>query len=135
MPGGLTPAYLSDDGFGVPSQDLIASNVTILKKTIVEEAETADLDTGGENRVVRIAAGDNISRILQRMGAPGWLAGAMIESANTVTSMNNVVAGPGSPYPDGALGHPAGQQMEPAGFTLFACRPQSHRDREARRGR
>ena len=120
LPVGLTPAYLSEDGFNVPSQDLVDANVSILKKTVFEESETADLDTGGEVRVVRIAAGDSISRVLQRMGAPGWLAGAMIEAANTVTSMNNVSPGqevhiqmvPSVTQPE---------NLEPSGFSLFAA--------------
>ena len=120
LPGGLTPAYLSDDGFGVPSQNLVDANVTIVRKTVIEESETADLETGGEVRVVRIAAGDNISRVLQRMGAPSWLAGQMIESANTVSSMDNVSPGqevhiqvvPSVTQPG---------NFEPTGFSLFAA--------------
>ncbi len=118
LPADLTPNYLSSDGFGISSLDQIDPNVSVLRRTVIEDAEAEISADAGEVRVVRIGKGETLIRILQRMGAPDWLAGNMIEAANKVTAMNQVSPGqqvhvrlvPSPTKPD---------QMEPAGFTLF----------------
>ncbi len=120
LPGGLTPAYLTNDGIGLARIEQIDPNVTVLQRTVVEETITEDIGQAGEVRVVRIGKGDSVSRILQRMGAPDWLAGNMIEAANTVTPVSRVTPGqelhvqmvPSVTQPG---------QMEPAGFSIFAA--------------
>ena len=64
--------------------------------------------------------GDSVARIMQKLGAPDWLAGAMIEAANTVTPMNAITPGQeihAQMVP--SLNQPG--TMEPAGFTLFGA--------------
>ena len=120
LPTGLTPTYLSTGALGFGAVEQIESNITVLKKTVVEEQEADDPGDAGEVRIVSIAKGDNISRILQRLGAPDWLAGAMIEASRKIISLNSVVPGqqlhvrmvPSITEPG---------KMEPAGFTLFGA--------------
>lgn len=118
LPAGLTPAYLTNGSFSGSSLDRIDANVAVLTKTVLEDDEGGEQI--GEVRVVRIGNGDNITRILQKMGAPNWLAGAMIEAANTAVSLDNVVPGqevhvrmvPSLTKPG---------TMEPSGFTIFGA--------------
>lgn len=118
LPGGLTPAYLSNEGFDLPRLDQIDPNVTVIRRTLDEEVVQEDIGHSGEVRVVRVGEGDSVTRILQRMGAPDWLAGNMIEAANTVTPMNSINPGqeihvqlvPSVTSPG---------RMEPAGFSVF----------------
>lgn len=120
LPAGLTPAYLTTDSFGSSQLDLVDPNITVIRKTVLEEEDADDGNNSSETRVVRVGRGDNISRILQRMGAPDWLSGAMIEAAGTVVSMNKITPGqeihvrmvPSLTQPG---------QMEPAGFTVFGA--------------
>ncbi len=120
LPAGLTPAYLSTDGLGLNPIDQIDSNVTVITRTVASDDDAgvdAD-DDPREVRVVTINKGDSIARILQRLGAPDWLAGAMIEAANGVFSLNSIAVGQQlhvQLVP--ALTQPG--QMEPAGFSLF----------------
>ncbi len=118
LPAGLTPAYLSSDGFGPSPLDQIDPNVTILRRKITEDVEDDEDTQPGEVRVVRVGKGDTVTRILQRMRAPTWLAGNMINAANTVMAMNRISPGQEihvrmveSVTQPGLL--------EPAGFTVF----------------
>ena len=120
LPAGLTPAYLTTDNFNSSSLDLVDPNETIIRKTVIEEPDSDDGSNASEVRVVKVGRGDNVSRILQRMGAPDWLAGAMIEAASSVVSMNKVTPGqeirvrlvPSITKPG---------LLEPAGFSLFGA--------------
>lgn len=116
--GSLTPAYLSNDGFGLSPLDQIDSNVTVLRRSLVEELEASEGAEPGEVRVVSVGPGDSITRILQRLGAPNWLVGKMIAAANPIMAMNKISPGqqihvklvPSVTNPDA---------LEPAAFSIF----------------
>lgn len=60
-----------------------APNTTVLLKSVtdIEQDEGDDDLEGSEVRVVRVARGDSLARILQRLGAAPWQVRAMLEAA------------------------------------------------------
>ena len=63
-----------------PNQAL-APNTTVLFKSVADADESDDDLEGSEVRVVRVARGDSLTRILQRHGAAPWQVRAMLEAA------------------------------------------------------
>jgi murein DD-endopeptidase MepM/ murein hydrolase activator NlpD len=93
-------------------------NTTVLSKPAAELIEEHDELERKDERVVRVARGDTLAKILQRLGADGWQARAMAEAAKSI-------------IPDTAL-TPAHEvhvtlvpsltrtdRMEPARFSVF----------------
>ena len=120
LPSDLTPDYLSKDGLGFSPLDQIDANVTVLRRTGIESADADDDNQSGEVRVLRVGKGDSISRILQRMGAPDWLASNMIEAANKVTPMNRIVPGQ-EIHVRMVPSVTKSRSMEPSGFSIFGA--------------
>jgi murein DD-endopeptidase MepM/ murein hydrolase activator NlpD len=102
-----------DEGAG------ISTNTTVVAKSGPDDDDSDDDLERTEARVVRVARGDSLTKILQRHGAEAWQARAMVEAAKSV-------------FPESALG--PGQEVhitlvpsltkpdrsEPARFSVFA---------------
>ena len=122
LPSDLTPNYLTPGGLGLNPVEQIDSNVTVITRTVVEDDTAAgeSSDDTSEVRVVSIGKGDSIARILQRLGAPDWLGGQMIESAKGVFSLSSIA--PGQQLHVQMVPSLTKQGlMEPAGFSLFGA--------------
>ena len=122
LPSGLTPNYLAPGGLGLNSVDQIDRNTTVITRTVFQDDPSAsdESDDPREVRVVSIAKGDSIARIMQRLGAPDWLGGAMIEAAKGVFSLNDIA--PGQQLHVQMVPSLTQQgRMEPAGFSLFGA--------------
>ena len=120
LPSGLTPSYISNSDFdGLSPLDQIDANLTVLRRNVAEDAQDNDDTPPGEVRVVRVGKGDTVTRILQRMGAPNWLAGNMINAANTVMAMDNITPGQEIHVRMVESVTQPGR-LEPAGFSVFS---------------
>ncbi|MEN2495041.1 MAG: hypothetical protein TECD_00954 [Hyphomicrobiaceae bacterium hypho_1] len=118
LPSDLTPNYLSNESFNLLPLDQIGSNITVLNRNLAPDVVDDEEMPTGEFRVIRVGKGDTVIRILQRMGAPSWLAGNMINAANTIVEMNRI--SPGQEihiHMVESVTEPG--LLEPAGFSLF----------------
>jgi len=77
------PEIVSDGGQNAASDGALAPNTTVLFKSVADaDDDDADDDLeGSEVRVIRVARGDSLARILQRLGAVPWQVRAMLEAA------------------------------------------------------
>jgi murein DD-endopeptidase MepM/ murein hydrolase activator NlpD len=78
----------STEGFVVPAR------TTVLEKQapVAEEQAENDLE-GKEVRVIRVARGDTLLRIMRRLGAESWQARAMVAAANPLFQENELSIG------------------------------------------
>lgn len=112
---GLTPGYLKGAG-GFGDIAALSSNMTVLRKAVVEGDDSDETIEGAETRVVRASKGDTLSTILRRNGAEAWLARAMLEAAtgkSTELSVGDEVHIVLSPTPSDP------NKLEPSRFSLF----------------
>lgn len=101
------------------SVEPLAPNTTVLFKSVADADDVADDFEGSEVRVIRVARGDNLSRILQRLGAVPWQVRAMVEAATPTFPENALVPGqevhvtlvPSLSQPD---------RLDPVRFSVFA---------------
>ena len=78
------PEIAENDGTESASSPAVAAldpNTTVLVKSIADADDIEDELEGSEVRVVRVARGVNLARILQRLGAVPWQVRAMLEAA------------------------------------------------------
>lgn len=120
----LTPAGAGDKT-GEGNAEAVPPNTTVLAKSAADLVEAEDDLERREVRVVRVARGDTLAKILQRLGAEGWQARAMAEAAKSI-------------FPDGALSPthevhvtlvPSLTRMdrtEPARFSVYADGHEHH---------
>ncbi len=102
----------------VPSSDE-APNTTVLLKSVADPDDADDDLEASEVRVIRVARGDSLARILQRLGAESWQINAMLQAARPTFPDNALMPGqevhatlvPSLSNPD---------EMEPVRFSIFA---------------
>lgn len=94
-------------------------NTTVLAKSVVEADDEDDDLEQKEVRVVRAARGDTVVRILQRMGAEGWQARAMVEAGRSLFPESQFQPGQ-EVHVTLVPSHTRSDKMEPARFSIFA---------------
>jgi murein DD-endopeptidase MepM/ murein hydrolase activator NlpD len=115
----LMPTEMAGEKSGVERPETVPPNTTVLAKSAGDVIEEDDDLERKEIKVVRVARGDTVAKILQRLGAEGWQARTMAEAAKGI-------------FPDSALSptHEVhvtlvpsltrADRMEPARFSVFA---------------
>jgi murein DD-endopeptidase MepM/ murein hydrolase activator NlpD len=96
-----------------------APNTTVLFKSVSDPDDAEDDLEASEVRVIRVARGDSLARILQRLGAEPWQINAMLQAARPTFPDNALMPGQEvhvTLVP--SLSDP--QQMEPVRFSIFA---------------
>ena len=83
LPAGLTPSYLNPDGIIASPFGQGSTNTTILKRTVTAFDDDSDEPENIEVRVVRVATGDNLTHILQRLGISNWQTSAILEATQS----------------------------------------------------
>jgi murein DD-endopeptidase MepM/ murein hydrolase activator NlpD len=90
IPAGLTPAYLET---ATASFNEVNPSLTVLTRTMPEPDHADDESEAAEVRIVKVAEGDSLSRILQRMGIKNWQIAAIVEVSIPVFPPEAVRAG------------------------------------------
>lgn len=96
-----------------------AANTTVLLKSVADADEADDDLEQSEVRVIRVASGDNLARILQRLGTEPWQVNAMLQAARPSFPDNALMPGQEvhvTLVP--SLSNPT--KMEPVRFSVFA---------------
>lgn len=96
-----------------------APNTTVLLKSVADADEADDDLEQSEVRVVRVAPGDSLARILQRLGTERWQVNAMLQAAKPSFPDNALMPGQEvhvTMVP--SLSDPA--KMEPVRFSVFS---------------
>lgn len=96
-----------------------APNTTVLFKSVASPDELSDELENSEVRVIRVARGDSLTRILQRLGAERWQINAMLQAARPTFPENALLPGqevhvtlvPSLLAPD---------KLEPVRFSIFS---------------
>lgn len=83
IPPNLTPGYLGQDGIAPVATSSITANTTVLTRSVPEPDSTDDDAESAEVRVVRVAAGDTLQKILQDVGTVGWQASAIVDATQS----------------------------------------------------
>lgn len=96
-----------------------APNTTVLSKSVADADDATTELEGSEVRVVRVAKGDTLARILQRLGAVPWQVRAMLEASSRMFPDNALMPGQEvhvTLVP--SLSQP--EKLEPFRFSIFA---------------
>lgn len=96
-----------------------APNTTVLLKSVADADEAEDDLEQSEVRVIRVARGDNLARILQRLGTEPWQVNAILQAAKPSFPDNALIPGQEvhvTLVP--SLSNPA--RMEPVRFSVFS---------------
>lgn len=96
-----------------------APNTTVLFKSVADADDAQEDLEEAEVRVIRVARGDSLARILQRLGAERWQINAMLQAARPTFPDNALMPGqevhatlvPSLASPD---------RMEPIRFSIFS---------------
>jgi len=108
---------VAEAGHDTPAEQ--APNTTVLFKSVADSDDATSELEGSEVRVIRVAKGDTLARILQRLGAVPWQVRAMLEASSPAFPDNALMPGqevhvtlvPSLSQPD---------KLEPFRFSIFA---------------